>query len=248
MGLSARALLAATFLRHVSYALDTTAPAEEQIDSWKRRLASAAGELGGGRMTALQWQEEMDRILAGTPLEDLLRLVRFNDLRESILRQDVGSRGEYFRTIALPDVSGDDLRPADRTLITKIAHVKKGRHVPPHGHGNMVSAFLCISGEFDVQLYDKIEDHEDTMVIRQTLQRTNEGPGTWSSISDYRDNVHWLTAKSDNCFLFTCKLVRLEAGRPYQGRIHLDLRRPTEIGAHTLRANKITPEEAQEIY
>ncbi len=67
-------------------------------------------------------------------------------------------RGEFVQTIELNSPtstatpSGAEPR---QMLITKIAGVRQGYSVPPHGHSNMVSAFLCLSGEFDVRLYDR---------------------------------------------------------------------------------------------
>ncbi len=112
----------------------------------------------------------------------------------------------------------------------------------------MVSAFLCVSGEFDVKLYDRLEDTDESMVVRQTADQQKAGVGTWSSISDYRNNVHWLTAKSDNCFLFTCKLIRLEEKRDFKGRINIDMRDPKRIGSSTFQARKISFSESNEIY
>lgn len=86
------------------------------------------------------------------------------------------------------------------------------------------------------------------MVIRQTAHDQKAGPGTWSSISDYRDNVHWLTAKSDDCYLFTCKLLSVEPDLPLNGRINLDLRRAKTLDRGTSLAPTISAQEAREIY
>ncbi len=134
------------------------------------------------------------------------------------------------------------------TAIVKIAHVKKGRSIPPHGHSNMVSAFLCVSGEFEVKLFDRLDDFGETMVIRNTVDEKSAGPGSWSSISDYRNNVHWLMAKSDDCFLFTCKLIRLEEDREFNDRINLNLKTAEQLGSNTWRARKISGAEASELY
>ena len=129
-----------------------------------------------------------------------------------------------------------------------MAHVRKGSAIPPHGHSNMASAFLCLSGEFDVKLYDRLEEREHSLVVRQTADRKGAGPGTWSSISDYRDNVHWLVAKTDNCFLFTVKMINVEKNRTLKGRINIDLRCAERLGAETFLAPKITSAQAREIY
>ena len=112
----------------------------------------------------------------------------------------------------------------------------------------MVSAFLCLSGEFEVRLYDRLEEREDSMVVRSTVEQDAAGPGTWSSISDYRDNVHWLTAKSDDCYLFTCKMLSVEQGLPLNGRINIDLKQAKKLNSMTYLAPKITAAEASRLY
>jgi len=247
--ISAGSLLAASFLNHAAGIGCAMGPIGDKLESWKRRLGDVSNQLGQGQISGLQWQEEMDRIYGETPVVELLKMIRFDDLQDSILKQDLQESGEHFLDIAIPGVADavDGSEP-DQVLISKLAYVQKGRHIPPHGHGNMVSAFLCVSGDFHVQLFDKIEDREDGMVVRQTLNEKRAAVGTWSSISDYKSNVHWLTANSDNCFLFTCKLNRIEPERKFQGRINIDMRTPQVLGPDTYRAKKISFRQAAEIY
>lgn len=86
------------------------------------------------------------------------------------------------------------------------------------------------------------------MIVHKSREAKNAGPGTWSSISDYHDNVHWLPAKTDDCFLFACKLINLERKRPLKGRINLDFRSPIELGSQTWRTRLITSYEAHKPY
>ena len=183
---------------------------------------------------------------------DPLEITYKNDaMSRDLSSRNLGGRGEIFVPVDM-GVAGrrsvENEPEASRLLITKIAHIRKGRSIPPHGHSNMVSAFLCVSGRFDVRLYDKLEDRENEMVVRQTLEQKDAKPGSWSSISDYRNNVHWLTAKSDDCFLFTTKLIRLEEDRESRGRVNIDVNQGTRLGSNTYCAAKITPREAAEKY
>ncbi|MGI9519683.1 MAG: hypothetical protein ACR2NP_21700 [Pirellulaceae bacterium] len=249
LNIGAKSLVSAAFLNYVAKTGCGSVHVDDSLENWKRRLREASSALGDGDISALQWQEEMDRIYGDTPINDLLAMVRFDDLKESMLRQDLRGRGELFLDIEIPGVADAAGRPEpDRVLISKLAYVQKGRHIPPHGHGNMTSAFLCVSGEFDVQLFDRLEEKDEHMVVRKTLDQKDAARGTWSSISDYRNNVHWLTAKSDNCFLFTCKLIRLEEHRDFRGRINIDMRDPERLGSDTWRARKISFRESSEIY
>jgi len=242
-------LLLTSFSR-IAGAIDNREEAQS-VGAWYGELADNARLLRDKKITGLQWQEAMDKIYGDAPLQSLLASLKFDDLSAHIKDLIPADRPEFFHRLEIPggpDQDNIDNREPPRVLLTKIAYVRKGKAVPPHGHSNMVSAFMCLSGEFEVRMYDKLEDNEENMLIRQTQHSKAAGPGTWSSISDYRDNVHWLTARSEECFLFTAKLINIEPDRELNGRINLDLRRPEVIGGNTYLAPKITGAEAAEIY
>ena len=250
LSLSGRTLLAATLAYHgvrAGYASDAGI---NQAEQWVRRLDNVSKRLASGNISGLHWQEALDEIYGSVPMESLLKMVDFKRLSDQLSSQDLGDRGEIFHDITVGPIPAQDKIGGEDsgTAIVKIAHVKKGRSIPPHGHSNMVSAFLCVSGEFEVKLFDRLHDFEETMVVRKTVDEKSVGPGTWSSISDYRNNVHWLTANSDDCFLFTCKLIRLEEDREFNGRINLNLKTAEQLGSNTWRARKISGAEASELY
>ena len=220
------------------------------MTAWLDGLYRNAAKLRRREISSLQWQEMMDELYGDVPLQGLLQRLDFATLQKQILDQIGAERGELFHRVVLPgsETGTSESGEPQRVLITKVAHIKKGRSIPPHGHSNMTSAFLCISGEFAVKQYDKVEEQENHMVLRQTMDEDHAGVGTWSSISDYRNNVHWLTAKTDDCFLFTSKLIGVEEGRRLNGRINVDVHRAEVLGSQTIRAPKITSAEAAELY
>ncbi len=190
----------------------------------------------------------MNRIFATVPLDGLCRRLHLDELKSTILEQMSPERGEYFHRVVIPGISRGSHPEPKRALITKVAHVRKGYSVPPHSHSNMVSAFLCLSGEFEVHQFDVLEVLPEHLVVRRTMHETSAGAGTWTTLSDYRDNVHWLTAKTDDCFLFSCKLNHLEEGKKFGGRIHIDILGAEASVPETFVAPKITPSEAARIY
>jgi len=223
----------------------------DELNPWIQAVFKNSNDLSKSRSTPLQWQETMDRVFRDTPLEPLRTHLGFPQLAGKILDKMPAGRRELFHPISLirPADVEKELKPEPhQALITKVAYVRKGFSIPPHGHSNMVSAFLCLSGEFDVRLYDRLDDRPDSLVVRQTVEAPSSGPGTWSSISDYRDNVHWLTAKSDDCFLLTTKLVNIEPDIPLNGRINIDIRSAQQLGSGTFLASKITSQQAAELY
>jgi hypothetical protein len=220
----------------------------QQTLQWFRELRVAARELRACKISPLQWQEAMDELFATVPLEGLCRQLGFDELKGKIVEKMPAERGEFFYRVVIPGTPRASRHEPKRALITKVAHVRKGCSIPPHSHSNMVSAFLCLSGEFDVQQFDLLEDRPHHLLVRRTTHEPRAGAGSWTSISDERDNVHWFTAKTDDCFLFSCKLNNLEAGKQFRGRAMIDIVRAETVGADTFLAPKITASEAAAIY
>ena len=140
------------------------------------------------------------------------------------------------------------LSPPERErVVTKLAGVRRGKNVPPHGHENMTSAFLVLHGEFDLRQYDKLKTNAGSLVIRQSRDE-RQGPGAWSSTSETLRNLHWLHAQSGDAFFFSTKLVHIVAAAPMKGRVNVDLRDAVDLGAGVLEAPIISGRRAHEIY
>ncbi|REJ69720.1 MAG: hypothetical protein DWQ31_03730 [Planctomycetota bacterium] len=248
--LSGRTLLAVSLSQHCLRAGYASEQGAAKAEKWVARLDNISRQLAAGKISGLQWQEALDEIYGSAPLPELLKTIDFNRLSDQLASRGLGTRGEIFHDIAVGPIPARDRTSGKphETAIVKIAHVKKGRSIPPHGHSNMVSAFLCVSGEFEVQLFDRLEQTDKDMVIRQTVDEKSAAAGTWSSISDYRNNIHWLKAKSDDCFLFTAKLIRLEKEKDFRGRINVNLKDAMQLGSQTWRAPIITARQAAELY
>lgn len=169
LSLSGRSLLTVSLMGTMQKTGLATDEGNANVEAWLSRLREAGRQLGSGRISGLQWQEQMDRILDSVKLASLLKYIDFDRMHRDLTSRDLGTRGE----ICVPVDVGVPARQTEagvpeesRLLITKVAHVRKGRSIPPHGHSNMVSAFLCISGRFDVRLFDRLEEREDSMVVR----------------------------------------------------------------------------------
>jgi len=248
--LSGRTLLAVSLSQHCLRAGYASEQGAAKAEQWAERLDQVSRQLAANQISGLQWQEALDEIYGSAPMAELMKTIDFNRLSDQLASRDLGTRGEIFHDISVGPVPALDKASGKphETAIVKIAHVKKGRSIPPHGHSNMVSAFLCLSGEFEVQLFDRLEQTDKEMVVRQTVDEQSAGAGSWSSISDYRNNIHWLKAKSDDCFLFTAKLIRLEKEKEFRGRINVNLKDAKQLGSQTWRAPIITGREAAELY
>lgn len=250
LGIGGRTLLAGFLVHHATHAGYASEAGQPKLEEWIRQFDGVSKQLARRAISPLQWQEALDRLYGSVPMASLLASIDFSRLSDRLSHLDLGEKGEIFHDVAvgpIPAHEKDTTEPSQRAIV-KVAHIRKGRSVPPHGHGNMVSAFLCVSGEFHVQLFDRLDEIGDVMIVRQTVDQKSARPGSWSSISDYRNNVHWLTAKSDDCFLFTCKLIRLEPDREFQGRVNINMRDAEKLGSNTWRAAKISGSEAMGLF
>jgi hypothetical protein len=99
--------------------------------------------------------------------------------------------------------------------------LRRGQAVPPHGHLNMATGFLVLEGQFHGRHFERLEMHEDHWRLRPTIDETFR-VGMSSTISDFRDNVHWFVAESPRGFLFNVHVHRIEADLEAHGRVHLD--------------------------
>ena len=77
----------------------------------------------------------------------------------------------------------------------------QSRAIIPHGHHNMISAHLLLKGEMHVRQYDLLDKTSGHLLIRKTIDEA-QGPGSLSSISPDRDNVHWLVALDKPAYTF----------------------------------------------
>ena len=223
----------------------------EELDGWFAEYLDLGRGLAEGRLGQLDWLAGTGRLYRGLDLAALRRRVDFDRLSEELDAQAARTgKGEIFHAIyhdGGPPRPGAEPR---RAVITKVARVAKGRSVPPHGHGNMVSAFLHLSGEFHVRQFDKLHAGPDRMVVRPTAD-VRGGAGLWSGITDVKNNLHWLTAVSDDAFLFTTKVIALDAAKPLHGRINVDVRAGERAPAHgpgAVSVPRITHRRAAELY
>jgi hypothetical protein len=226
----------------------------EELDTWLAEYLRLGKALGAAKISQEAWQNGMDRLFLSLQPADLLKRINFDAISQQLMRDISPGQGELFQTILLDgrtvrlggNAEQGAVEPA-REVVTKIAYVEKGRCIPPHGHSNMVSAFLHLSGEFRVRQFNKLADEVDALVVRPSTDLVG-GAGSWSSMSDTRNNVHWLTAKSEDCFLFTAKVVELDERKPNSGRINIDVRDAQSAGRGAMRVPKISDQRARELY
>lgn len=187
------------------------------------------------------WQQKVEELLARVDLPDVLSLVDFDRLASSA---KFATRGERSMRVTFPRVAGV---PTELSFGKQIFALRKGRSVVPHGHNNMATAFLILKGDLRGRHYDRLGDEPGHMLIKPTIDR-RFSPGAYSTVSDYKDNVHWFQALTEPAFIFNLHVLDVHP-QPTQptGRVYVD---PAgeKVAGGLIRARRIGFKEANQLY
>jgi hypothetical protein len=182
---------------------------------WLNSLHELGQDLKGRKLTQIEWQEQVEKLMEQVSLPELLTFINLDKIKQDLKASD---RGEKSIHQALPEVEG---LPTNLIFGHQIFALKKDRSVAPHGHNNMATAFLMLSGECHGRHYDRLEDGDDFMIIRPTID-DKFGAGTYSTVSDYKDNIHWFKATSESAFIFNIHILNVDANKKENGRVYVD--------------------------
>jgi len=207
---------------------------------WLKELNDLSQDVKQSRLPHVEWQKKVDELLARVDLADTLRLLDFDKLTANIKYRD---QGELSLRAKLPAVEG---LPTDLVFGHQVFALAKGRSVVPHGHNNMATAFLILKGDFHGRHYDRLEDDGQWMIIRPTIDRTFT-LGEHSTVSDYKDNVHWFTATSDQAFIFNIHVMNVDPEKKNTGRVYID---PSgeKLSDGRIKARRVTSGEVYRLY
>jgi hypothetical protein len=174
-------------------------------------------------------------------LPDLLRAIDFENV---VKNADIPDKGARSLRPKFPQVDG---LPTKFVFGAQIFALKQGRSVIPHGHDNMATAFLILKGDFRGRHYDRLEDAREHVIITPTIDKTFSAGGC-STVSDYKDNVHWFEATSGPAYIFNIHVYHVMPGKGVTpGRIYLDVN-GEKISGGRIRARRINHEEAERLY
>ena len=167
---------------------DLFARATQPIDtSWLTNLNELADDVRQQRLRQVDWQQQVESLLSTLEPTNVLRSIgieQFSKAGDS----DAGATRRL--PIALPSFHGLPQSPAFRMQLITLAN---GRAIVPHGHDNLTSALLVLEGRVRCRHFDRLEDVGNDITIRPTIDRILQ-PGECSSLSEYKDNIHWIRA------------------------------------------------------
>ncbi len=205
---------------------------------WLAELNVMSKDLKAKQIDQLQWQKQVEQLYATVDLPELLKFIDFEKLTHNIKAKE---RGELSLRAKFPVVEG---LPTDLIFGHQVFALDKNRSVVPHGHDNMATAFIILQGDFRGRHYDRLEDDKSHMIITPTIDR-NFGSGDFSTVSDFKDNVHWFQANCDRAFIFNVHVMSVKPGRT--GRVYIDPH-GEKLSGGRIRARKIDHAEANKLY
>ena len=185
------------------------------IAKWLSGLNSLSQDVRNRKLTQIEWQQQVEQLMATANLPDLMKFVDFERLTQNLKMKD---RGEATIRHRFPEVEG---LPVNLVFGHQVFALKKDRSIAPHGHNNMATAFLMLRGKCHGRHYDRMEDGKDFMIIKPTIDTQFEA-GQYSTISDHKDNIHWFQATTDDVFIFNIHVVNLDADQRGGGRVYVD--------------------------
>jgi hypothetical protein len=170
------------------------------IDRWMIELADLCKDVKDQKIKDIDFQSKLEDLYKKVDLPELLKLVDLDKVAKDVKYPELGAAN---LGVDLSKVEG---LPQKLVFGKQIFAMKKGRSVVPHGHDNMCTGFIILRGDFIGKHYDRVEDNTDHYLIKPTIDRKFK-PGECSTISDYKDNVHWFKAESDTGFIFNIHVI-----------------------------------------
>lgn len=215
---------------------DRIKPATAQ---WLKDVNQLCADVKGQTVKQVDWQAQLEKLFTKIELSEMVAAVDFDKVTKDVAFQDQGERALQFE---FPKIEG--FAPA---FGRQIFALKKGRSIVPHGHNNMCTAFYVLKGELRGRHFERVEDSKTHMVVKPTIDRKFAVTET-STISDYKDNVHWFNALSDTAFVFNLHVLDVTPGskKPTE-RVYID---PAgeKLEGGLIRAPLLKAEDAYRIY
>jgi hypothetical protein len=211
------------------------------VGDWFKELDAISREVHDHKVKDVAFQTSLEDLYRKVDLRALLNTLDFDRIAAGV---NYPARGARSLPVDFKNVHG---LPTSLVFGRQIFALEKGRSVTPHGHDNMATGFLVLSGRLRGRHWDRVEDNDDHYLIRPTIDRTFE-PGEFSTVSDHRDNVHWFTAETEHAFIFNVHVNNTDPRNPNTpGRVYIDPQ-GEKVAGGLVKALRITSEESHKKY
>jgi len=216
-----------------------TGTSGEALNDVLRRVDINTSNLRSEQLSIAHWRTALDEIYSQIDLADLL-----GDMDFERLAQETGYAGHGVATQPLHLSAPDGGR---LSFVPKLFAVGQGRAIIPHGHDNMVSAHLTLSGQFHLRQYDKVSVEDNSLLITPSVD-THIRPGDVSSISEHEDNIHWFIAE-ENAHTFDVIVLGLNENSGHDFDIYnLDMNMSERVGNDVFRVPRLSVSDALRLY
>lgn len=179
------------------------------MDDWLGQIIGLKEDLIAGRINVLQWQSKIEKLNSSFNVGDIYSYLDIENITKKFTYSN--NLADMADPILPREIIGEK---GMKQWFVRVFGMRKGGAIIPHVHNNMVSSHLCISGSFHARTHDRIKDLEDAVVLKTTMNGTMK-KGKIISMSDMRNNQHWLIAKEDRSMTLDVGIVRLPASWEY---------------------------------
>ncbi len=203
-------------------------PLAKELEDWVRQVDIHCRDLSRGSLRPALWQGHIEALLSRVRMADLLQAIDFDRLEKGLRYPDLGVDTGLVR------FPGFDPHPRGLSFHCKVFGMEEDRAIIPHGHRNMVSAHLVLGGRFHLRQFDRLGDEEGALIVAPTVDE-QIGPGHASSISDERNNIHWLVARGGRAHTLDVIVLGLEREEGSYAIENLDPERAERLPGGRLR-------------
>jgi hypothetical protein len=189
------------------------AAAPSALDRWAQDMVEINRQLAAGRISLTDWQDMITTLNTGVELGELKRYLDFDKLTAAMT---FSSKLADTADPHLPKII--NVEGVERSWFIRFFGMRKGGAVIPHVHNNMVSAHLVIGGQFHARTFDRMADLPDPTgdaVLLRPMRNEMLNPGGMVTMSDDRENSHWMIAQEDRSFTFDVGVLELSKTRVY---------------------------------
>jgi hypothetical protein len=239
---SLKALLTFSAIDHLCRSNLLAADFQPTAIDWLNQVNDFSQSLKSQQLPELDWHAGAEDLLKNQiDLAEVLKFIDFDEVERNAKFRDDGASSMRPK---FPKAEG---MPEKLVFGHQIFALGEGRSVVPHGHNNMATAFLVLKGKCRGRHWDRVEDQKNHHIIKPTIDG-EFGPGTSSSVTDVKDNIHWFRAEGGPAFIFNIHVLGFKPDFPKKtGRIYIDPE-GEKLDDGLIRARRIESEEAHKLY
>jgi hypothetical protein len=179
------------------------------ITQWAQNIADLNRDLSTGKIELTQWQGRIAALHADIDLSDLKKYLDFDRLTSAMQFPSSLAETADPKFPASINVAG-----TERKWFIRFFGMRKGGAIIPHVHNNMVSAHLVMEGSFHARTFDRKADLAQSVLLKP-IRKEVITPGQSVTMSDDRENAHWLIAEQDRSFTFDVGVLSISKTRTY---------------------------------